>query len=90
MIFLRWKVRLCPSGEEIERLGGRVYVVPKYTHLPQYEREIGRLFRQNGYQIVHSHMNTLSVLSLWGQSVQGCPTGSRITILRWQGEGQKM
>ena len=55
-----------PQREEIERLGGRVYVVPKYTHLPQYEREIGRLFRQNGYQIVHSHMNTLSVLSLWG------------------------
>lgn len=33
-----------PQREEIERLGGRVYVVPKYTHLPQYEREIGRLF----------------------------------------------
>ncbi len=47
---------------------------------------IGRLFRQNGYQIVHSHMNTLSVLSLWGQSVQGCPTESRITILRWARE----
>ena len=47
-----------PQREEIERLGGRVYVVPKYTHLPQYEREIGRLFRQNGYQMIgnfHSH-----------------------------------
>ena len=39
-----------PQREEIEQLGGRVYVVPKYTHLPQYEREIGRLFRQNGYR----------------------------------------
>ena len=62
-----------PQREEIERLGGRVYVVPKYTHLPQYEREIGRLFRQNGYQIVHSHMNTLSVLSLWGAKRAGVP-----------------
>lgn len=62
-----------PQREEIERLGGRVYVVPKYTHLPQYEREIGRLFRQNEYQIVHSHMNTLSVLSLWGAKRAGVP-----------------
>ena len=62
-----------PQREEIEQLGGRVYVVPKYTHLPQYEREIGRLFRQNGYQIVHSHMNTLSVLSLWGAKCAGVP-----------------
>ena len=62
-----------PQREEIERLGGRVYVVPKYTHLPQYGREIGRLFRQNGYQIVHSHMNTLSVLSLWGAKRAGVP-----------------
>ena len=62
-----------PQREEIERLGGRVYVVPKYTHLLQYEQEIGRLFRQNGYQIVHSHMNTLSVLSLWGAKRAGVP-----------------
>mgnify|MGYP000559205895 FL=1 len=60
-----------PQREEIEQLGGRVYVVPKYTHLPQYEREIGRLFRQNGYQIVHSHMNTLSVLSSGGKACRG-------------------
>ena len=91
MIFSSLEGSTLPQREEIERLGGRVYVVPKYTHLPQYEREIGRLFRQNGYQIVHSHMNTLSVLSLWGAKRAGVPTGSRITILRWAGEkGQKM
>ena len=54
--FFALKGSALPQREEIERLGGRVYVVPKYTHLPQYEREIGRLFRQNGYQIVHSNM----------------------------------
>ena len=59
--------------EEIEQLGGRVYVVPKYTHLPQYEHEIIKLFRQNGYRIVHSHMNTLSVFSLWGAKQAGVP-----------------
>lgn len=62
-----------PQREEIERLGGRVYVVPKYTRLPQYEQEIIRLFQQNGYRIVHSHMNTLSVFSLWGAKRAGVP-----------------
>ena len=62
-----------PQREEIEQLGGRVYVVPKYTHLPQYEKEIIRLFQQNGYKIVHSHMNTLSVFSLWGAKRAGVP-----------------
>lgn len=62
-----------PQREEIERLGGRVYVVPKYTHLIQYEREIQRIFRENNYQIVHSHMNTLSVFSLYGAKKAGVP-----------------
>ena len=62
-----------PQREEIERLGGRVYVVPKYTHLPQYETAIQNLFQQNGYRIVHSHMNTLSVFSLYGAKKAGVP-----------------
>ncbi len=62
-----------PQREEIEQLGGRVYIVPKYTHLPEYEKEIIRLFKQNQYKIVHSHMNTLSVFSLWGAKKAGIP-----------------
>lgn len=62
-----------PQREEIEHLGGRVYVVPKYTHLSQYEREIQRIFRENDYQIVHSHMNTLGVFSLYGAKKVGIP-----------------
>ena len=54
-----------PQREEIEQLGGRVYIVPKYTHLLAYEKEIIRLFKQNQYKIVHSHMNTLSVFPLF-------------------------
>ena len=62
-----------PQREEIEQLGGRVYIVPKYMHLPEYEKEIIRLFKQNQYKIVHSHMNTLSVFSLWGAKKAGIP-----------------
>lgn len=68
-----------PQREEIERLGGRVYIVPKYTHLSAYEKEIIRLFKQNQYKIVHSHMNTLSVFSLWGPKKQAFRTGLRTT-----------
>lgn len=62
-----------PQQEEIERLGGHVYLVPRYTHLVQYERAIMELFRKNQYQIVHSHMNTLGVFSLWGAQRTGVP-----------------
>ena len=62
-----------PQREEIERLGGRVYIVPKYTHLSAYEKEIIQVFKQNQYKIVHSHMNTLSVFSLWGAKKAGIP-----------------
>lgn len=62
-----------PQREEIESLGGRVFVVPKYTHLPKYEKEIQRLFRENNYQIVHCHMNTLGVFAMYGAKSAGVP-----------------
>lgn len=62
-----------PQKEEIESLGGRVFVVPKYTHLKKYEKEIQRLFKENNYKIVHSHMNTLAVFSLYGAKKAGVP-----------------
>lgn len=55
---------MIPQKEEIESLGGRVYIVPRYTNPIKYEREIIRLLK--GYSIVHSNMNTLSVFSLYG------------------------
>lgn len=62
-----------PQREEIEKLGGRVFIVPKYTHLSQYEKAIQKLFKENNYKIVHSHMNTLSVFSLYGAKKAGVP-----------------
>ncbi|WEV69115.1 glycosyltransferase family 1 protein [Bifidobacterium sp. ESL0775] len=50
--------------EEIESLGGRVFVVPPYKHLPQYMQACERLFRQEKPDIVHSNINALSVFPL--------------------------
>lgn len=62
-----------PQREEIEKLGGRVYIVPKYTHLISYEKAIQKLFRENKYQIVHCHMNTLGVFAMYGAKQAGVP-----------------
>ena len=59
--------------EEIERLGGRVYVVPPYQKLPAYLRELEARFRENAYTIVHSHLNTLSVFPLYAARRAGIP-----------------
>lgn len=49
---------------EIESLGGKVYIVPNYTDIFRYQNELVKIFRENKYKIVHSHINTLSVFSL--------------------------
>ena len=50
--------------EEIEKLGGKVIVIPPYQKLFKYQKELYRIFKENNYNIVHSHINALSVFPL--------------------------
>lgn len=50
--------------EEIESLGGRVFIVPPYKKVPQYFRACEVLFRKQKPDIVHSNINALSVFPL--------------------------
>mgnify|MGYP001287469878 CR=1 FL=1 len=50
--------------EEIESLGGQVFIVPPYKRLPQYLTACERLFREQKPDIVHSNINSLSVFPL--------------------------
>ena len=59
--------------EEIKKLGGRVFLVPKYQKLPQYLKALEDLFRKNQYRIVHSNINTLSVFPLYAAKKAGVP-----------------
>lgn len=59
--------------EEIESLGGRVLLVPPYQKLPKYIKELKRIFKENNYKIVHSHINTLSVFPLYAAKKVGVP-----------------
>ena len=59
--------------EEIELMGGRVFMVPPYKQLPRYMRETERLFREERWPIVHSHVNALSVFPLRAAERAGVP-----------------
>lgn len=50
--------------EEIEKLGGRVILIPPYQKVLKYQKVLIKLFKENNYKIVHSHINTLSVFPL--------------------------
>ena len=51
--------------KEIESLGGRVILIPPYQKLSKYLKELKKIFKENQYQIIHSHINTLSVFPLY-------------------------
>lgn len=50
--------------EEIKKLGGNVILVSPYQKVFKYHRELKKVLKEGQYQIVHSHINTLSVFSL--------------------------
>lgn len=59
--------------DEIRDLGGRLFEVPPYQHLGEYQKSLGALFEQNQWRIVHSHINTLSVFPLRIAKKAGIP-----------------
>ncbi len=76
--------------EEIEKLGGRVYRIPSYRRLGKYISTLTRIFRENRYQIVHSHVNTLSVFPLYAAKKAGVPIRvSQSHSSAARGEGKK-
>lgn len=59
--------------EEIKQLGGRIYIVPSYKKLFSFIREVRKVIRQNNYQIVHSHLSTLSIFPLYAAKKEHVP-----------------
>ena len=59
--------------DEIEQLGGRVILVPPYQKVFEYQKELIKIFKDNNYKIVHSHINTLSVFPLHAAKKAGVP-----------------
>lgn len=59
--------------EEIEALGGKVILISPYQHVFKYHKELKKILKEEKYKIVHSHINTLSVFSLFAAKCAGVP-----------------
>lgn len=63
-----------PIDNEIKELGGRVYKVESYKkNMRKSIQQYYQILKDNHYQIVHSHMNTLSVFPLFAAWRAGVP-----------------
>lgn len=79
-----------PQREELERSGAGIFPVPSYSHPLAYHRALYRAFKAGNYTVVHAHLSTMSVFTLFAAWRAGVPV--RIchnhTTAHW-GEGKK-
>lgn len=59
--------------DEIEKLGGKVIIIPPYQQIFKYQKELKKVLKEGNYKIVHSHINTLSVFPLRVAKKVGIP-----------------
>lgn len=59
--------------EEIESLGGKVILIPPYQKVFKYHKRLKQVLKDGNYKIVHSHINTLSVFSLYAAKCAKVP-----------------
>ena len=59
--------------EEIESLGGCIFMIPGYREMPRYLSTLVSLFKHERWNIVHSHVNSLSVFPLYAAKKAGIP-----------------
>ena len=59
--------------EEIERMGGKVILIPPYQKIIKYHKKLKQVLKNGKYKIVHSHINALSVFSLFAAKCAGVP-----------------
>ena len=57
--------------DEIKSLGGKVILVPPYQKVFKYHKELKNVLKEGDYNIVHSHINTLSIFSLFAAIITG-------------------
>ena len=57
--------------EEIEKLGGKIVIIPSYSKAFNYHKELKKVLKDGNYKIVHSHISTMSVFSLFAAKCAG-------------------
>lgn len=59
--------------EEIEALGGRVYVVPRYQNIIANLKAIEKICKENKYKIAHGYNGTMNIFGLYAAWRAGVP-----------------
>lgn len=59
--------------EEIKNMGGKIILVPPYHKVVSYINSLKKIFKENNYEIVHSHLNVLSVFPLYAAKKSKIP-----------------
>lgn len=59
--------------KEIEKLGGKVILIPPYQNFLKYHIKLKKVLKDGNYKIAHSHISTLSVFSLFAAKCAGVP-----------------
>lgn len=62
--FYIFKGSTCVPIDEIKAMGGRLFVLPTLKHPFRYMKTLKKLLSENGYDIVHCHLSTLSFPAL--------------------------
>lgn len=71
--------------EEIDKLGGKVYLVPPYKHIFSHLKATYKILKDNHYQVMHAFDNTLNVFPLF----VGKLTGVKVRISESISKGDK-
>lgn len=59
--------------EEIESLGGRVYIIPPYQKIFANMKEMKGIFKQNQYPILHGYNSTMNLFAMFAGKQCGIP-----------------
>ncbi len=62
-----------PYRDEMTELGAELFPLPPYTHQAVYQKKLEKVLRAGQYDIVHVHMNTMSVFALAAAKRVGIP-----------------
>lgn len=79
-----------PQEAELKELGAGIYRIPSYTKVLSYQKTLRKAFREKQYQIVHAHLSTMSVFTLFAAWRAGVPVriSHAHSTANW-GEGKK-
>lgn len=57
--------------EEIESLGGRVFIVPSFEKLPAHTWALYKLFKREKYDVVHAYNSTMNLFPMFAAKMAG-------------------